>query len=58
MEQRSLFARWRASFRTELAVLLPTLITIAIVKWLSGSNASLASLPFFLLPQPGGPTIP
>lgn len=50
MEKKSLFARWRASFITGLAVLLPALITLAIVKWLFGTISSFTDLLLFFLP--------
>jgi len=51
MEQKSLFARWRANFITGLAVLLPALITLAIVKWLFGTISSFTDLLLFFVPQ-------
>jgi uncharacterized membrane protein len=51
MEQKSLFARWRANFITGLAVLLPALITLAIVKWLFGIISSFTDLLLFFVPQ-------
>lgn len=50
MEQKSLFARWRASFLAGLAVVLPGVITLAIVKWLFGTVASFTDLLLFFLP--------
>jgi uncharacterized membrane protein len=54
--RKSLFARWRASFLTGLAVVLPGVITLAVVKWFFGTltgftDALLFFLPY-LLPQP------
>jgi len=51
MERKSLFARWRANFFTGLAVLLPALITLAIVKWLFGTISSFTDSLLFFLPQ-------
>lgn len=51
MEQKSLFARWRANFFTGLAVLLPALITLAVVKWLFGTISSFTDSLLFFLPQ-------
>jgi len=50
MEQKSLFARWRASFLTGLAVVLPGLITLAIVKWIFGTISSFTDFLLFFLP--------
>jgi uncharacterized membrane protein len=50
MEQKSLLARWRASFLTGLAVVLPGLITLAIVKWIFGTISSFTDLLLFFLP--------
>ena len=51
MEQKSLLARWRASFFTGLAVVLPGLITLAIVKWIFGTISSFTDLLLFFLPS-------
>jgi len=48
--KQSLFARWRANFLTGLAVLLPAVITLAVVKWLFGTIASITDLLLFFLP--------
>jgi uncharacterized membrane protein len=45
------FARWRANFLTGLAVVLPGVITLAVVKWLFGTISSLTDLLLFFLPQ-------
>jgi uncharacterized membrane protein len=50
MGKKSLFARWRASFFTGLAVVLPGLITRAIVKWIFGTISSFTDLLLFFLP--------
>ncbi|HEX3628624.1 MAG TPA: DUF502 domain-containing protein [Verrucomicrobiae bacterium] len=50
MEHKSLFARWRASFLAGLAVILPGVITLAVVKWLFGTVASFTDLLLFFLP--------
>lgn len=50
MEHKSLFARWRASFFTGLAVILPGVLTLAVVKWLFGTVASFTDLLLFFLP--------
>ena len=51
MEQKSLFARWRTSFLAGLAVVLPGVITLAIVKWLFGTISSFTDLLLFFLPR-------
>ncbi|HTR42372.1 MAG TPA: DUF502 domain-containing protein [Pseudomonadales bacterium] len=50
MEQKSLFARWRTSFVAGLAVVLPGVVTFAIVKWLFGTISSFTDLLLFFLP--------
>lgn len=49
--RKSLFARWRASFFTGLAVVLPGVITLAVVKWFFGTISSLTDLLLFFLPK-------
>jgi uncharacterized membrane protein len=51
MEQKSLFARWRTSFLAGLAVVLPGVITLAIVKWLFGTISSFTDLLLFFVPE-------
>ena len=50
--RKSLFARWRASFLTGLAVVLPGVITFAVVKWVFVSVSSLTDFLLFFLPKP------
>ncbi len=45
---KSLFARWRRNFLTGFALLLPALITLAVVKWLFGTISSVTDI--LLLP--------
>jgi uncharacterized membrane protein len=47
--RKSLFARWRASFFTGLAVALPALLTLAAVKWLFGTISSFTDTLLFFL---------
>jgi len=47
---KSLFARWRANFLTGLVIVLPGVITLAAVKWLFGTIASVTDLLLFFLP--------
>ena len=48
--KKSPFARWRTNFLTGFVVLLPALITFAVVKWLFGTIASITNLLLFFLP--------
>jgi uncharacterized membrane protein len=43
--------QWRGNFLTGLVVLLPTVITLAVIKWLFGTIASLTDLLLFFLPK-------
>ncbi len=43
-------ARWRASFLAGLAVVLPGVITLAVVKWLFGTISSFTDTLLFFLP--------
>ena len=43
-------ARWRASFLTGLAIVLPGVITLAVVKWLFGTVSSFTDALLFFLP--------
>jgi uncharacterized membrane protein len=55
--RKTLFARWRASFLTGLAVALPALLSLAAVKWLFGTISSFTdTLLFFLKYCPIDPT--
>ena len=54
--KKSIFARWRASFQTGLLIVLPGVITLAVVKWFFGTVASFTDtllffLPYFLEPK-------
>ncbi len=49
--KKSLFARWRASFFTGLLIVLPGVITLAVVKWFFGTVSSLTDLLLFFLPK-------
>jgi uncharacterized membrane protein len=54
--RKTLFARWRRSFLTGLAVSLPALLTLAAVKWIFGTISSFTDTLLFFLPhflQPG-----
>jgi uncharacterized membrane protein len=49
--KKSLFARWRASFFTGLVIVLPGVITLAVVKWFFGTISSMTDLLLFFLPK-------
>ncbi len=48
--QKSLIASWRASFLTGLAIVLPGVVTLAVVKWLFGTVSSFTDTLLFFLP--------
>ncbi|MSU59062.1 MAG: hypothetical protein EXS35_12995 [Pedosphaera sp.] len=48
---KKVFARWRGYFLTGLAVLLPAIITVALIKWIFGTIASLTDLLLFFVPK-------
>jgi uncharacterized membrane protein len=48
--RKSLFARWRASFLTGLMIVLPGVITLAIVQWFFGTVARFTDTLLFFLP--------
>jgi uncharacterized membrane protein len=47
---KSLFARWRASFFTGLLIVLPGVVTLAVVKWFFGTVSSFTDALLFFLP--------
>jgi uncharacterized membrane protein len=49
--KKSLFARWRASFVTGLAIVLPGVVTLAVVKWFFGTISSFTDTLLFFLPH-------
>jgi uncharacterized membrane protein len=54
--RKSIFARWRASFFTGLLIVLPGIVTFAVVKWIFGTVSSFTDtllwfLPYFIGPQ-------
>ena len=51
MEQKTLPQRWRANFLTGLIIVLPAVITLAIVKWLFGTISTVTDLLLFFVPQ-------
>lgn len=44
-------ARWRANFLTGLAVVLPAVISIAVLVWLFGTVSSITDILLFFLPR-------
>ena len=48
---KPLFARWRGNFLTGLAVVLPAVISFAVVKWLFGTIASITDLLLCFVPK-------
>lgn len=56
MEHKGLFVRWRANFVAGLAIILPAVVSIAVIVWLFGSvsnitDALLFFLKYFLDPE-------
>lgn len=49
--RKTFFARWRRSFLTGLAVLLPALLTLAAMKWIFGTISSFTDTLLFFLPH-------
>jgi uncharacterized membrane protein len=49
--KKSLFARWRASFFTGLLIVLPGVVTLAVVKWFFGTVSSFTDTLLFFLPH-------
>jgi uncharacterized membrane protein len=45
------FARWRANFFTGLAVVLPAIISIAVMVWLFGTVSNITDTLLFFLPK-------
>jgi uncharacterized membrane protein len=48
--KKSIFARWRASFFTGLLIVLPGVVTLAVVKWFFGTVSSFTDSLLFFLP--------
>jgi len=49
--KKTVFGRWRANFLTGLAVVLPAVISIAVIVWLFGTVANITDLLLFFLPH-------
>jgi uncharacterized membrane protein len=48
--RKTIFARWRRSFLTGLAVSLPALLTLAAIKWIFGTISTFTDTLLFFLP--------
>src|SRR6266516_1865026 len=51
MKKRNHFARWRANFFTGLAIVLPAVISIAVVVWLFGTVSNITDTLLIFLPK-------
>src|SRR6266496_4669046 len=51
MKKRKSFLRWRANFFTGLAIVLPAVISIAVVVWLFGTVANVTDTLLIFLPK-------
>jgi uncharacterized membrane protein len=51
MEQKSFFARWRANFVTGLVIVLPGVISIAVLVWLFGTISNITDTLLIFIPQ-------
>jgi len=51
MKKRNHFARWRANFFTGLAIVLPAVISIAVVVWLFGTVANITDTLLIFVPK-------
>jgi uncharacterized membrane protein len=49
--KKSLFASWRTSFFTGLLIVLPGVVTLAVVKWFFGTVSSFTDMLLFFLPH-------
>ena len=51
MEQKSLFARWRANFLTGLIIVLPAVVSIIVLVWVFGSVANITDHLLIFIPE-------
>lgn len=51
MKKKNAFIRWRASFFTGLAIVLPAVISIAVVVWLFGTVSNITDTLLIFLPR-------
>jgi len=51
MERKSFFARWRANFVTGLVIILPGVVSIALLVWLFGTISNITDTLLIFLPK-------
>ena len=51
MNENSFFKRWRANFFAGLALVLPSVITVAVVVWIFRNVSNLTDTLLFFLPE-------
>ena len=51
MDKKSLPARWRANFLTGLFIVLPAIISFAVIKWVFGTISTVTDTLLFFLPK-------
>ena len=51
LDRQASFARWQANFYTGLAIILPAVISIGILKWLFGTVSNITDPLLFFLPK-------
>jgi uncharacterized membrane protein len=51
MEQKSFFARWRSNFVTGLVIVLPGVISIAVLVWLFGTISNITDTLLIFIPK-------
>lgn len=51
MNEKSFFSRWRDNFFAGLAIVLPAVISVAVLVWLFGNVASITDKLLFFLPR-------
>jgi uncharacterized membrane protein len=51
MEEKSMFARWRSNFLTGLIIVLPAVVTVALLVWLFGTISNITDTLLFFIPQ-------
>jgi uncharacterized membrane protein len=51
MEQKSLFARWRSNFVTGLVIVLPGVISVAVLVWLFGTISNITDTLLIFIPK-------
>jgi uncharacterized membrane protein len=51
VEQKSYFARWRANFVTGLFIVLPAVVSLALLYWIFGTVSNVTDTLLFFLPR-------